>query len=135
MNLAYWLFLETNGTKPIFDRYLCITRRIQIMKKLPIFAISAAMLATSVAPSFAASSYSSVQSAARVIQVDDNWRRHDRDRRDGYHRSDWRDDRDNGGRRHHHGGKAAAIIGGVAAGAIIGGALAPDRRDRYDDDY
>lgn len=106
------------------------------MKKLPIIMLSAAMLATSVAPSFAAANYANLQAGAPVVQVDDHhWRHHDHGRHGGYYRSDWRDDRD-WHHHHHHHNNAGAIIGGLAAGAIIGGALAPERRDYYYyDDY
>ena len=108
------------------------------MKKLPVIMISAAMLATSVAPSFAAASYSSLQSGAQVVQVDDHWRHHGH--HDGFRHSGWRDDNrgwrgDHDWHHRHHHGNAGAIIGGLAAGAIIGGALAPDSRDYYYDDY
>lgn len=102
------------------------------MKRLPVLILSTAMLAASTLPSLAApfSVNSDVGSQPRVIQVDDNWRHHDRN--GDYRNSDWRDgDR----HHHHHHGNAGAIIGGLAAGAIIGGVLAaPQRHERYYDD-
>lgn len=107
------------------------------MKKLSLTFLSAAMLTASIVPSFAASSMSSEGlSQPRVTLVDDrndNWRHRDFGRRDGYHHTNWRDDRDRDHHHHHH-GNAGAIIGGLAAGAIIGGAISSDRRDRYYDD-
>lgn len=107
------------------------------MKKLSLTILSAAMLTASVASSFAASSMPTYGNGdainqPRVTLVDDNWRHRDFDRRDGYHHSDWRDDRNH---QHHRHGNAGAIIGGLAAGAIIGGAISSERRDHHRDRY
>jgi hypothetical protein len=79
-----------------------------------------------------------LQDDPQPIRKHDNHGRDDRHHDDNHHgdhrhsdnRNDHHDD------HHHHHNNIGAILGGVAAGALIGGAVAPQRREYDDrDDY
>jgi hypothetical protein len=120
------------------------------MKNLAVITLSLATAVSGISPAYA---YPTMPANAAgrglVVQVVDqghDWkhnlqddpqpiRKHDDHRRDDRHHDDHRhsDNRnDHHDDHHHHSNNIGAILGGVAAGALIGGAVAPQRRE-YDD--
>ena len=117
------------------------------MRSLAVITLSLATAISGITPAY---SYPTTPASAGgrgfVVQIVDqghDWkhnlqddpqpiRKHDNHRRDDRHHDDHR----HGDSRNDHHNNIGAILGGVAAGALIGGAVAPQRREYDDrDDY
>jgi hypothetical protein len=128
------------------------------MRNLAIITLSVATAISGISPAHAFPTMpASAEANGLIVQVVDqghDWkhnlqddpqpiRKHDNHRDDHHHDDNHHDDHRHSDNRydhhddhHHHHNNLGAILGGVAAGALIGGAVAPQRREYDDrDDY